>query len=172
VVLQDYNKGVLTREVVTAVRDAAGEAGVPIVVDPKRRGFFDYGGVTVFKPNKRELEDALGDFVHPDDPEWMESTRVRLGCAHLLVTLGDQGMALQTEEGRLVRLPAAAQAVFDVSGAGDTVSAAVAVALAAGADVTEAAILANHAAAVEVGRPGVQTVTPREIRAHVSAWPD
>jgi D-beta-D-heptose 7-phosphate kinase/D-beta-D-heptose 1-phosphate adenosyltransferase len=172
VVVQDYNKGVLTPPVIDAVTSAAGKAGVPIVVDPKRRGFFGYAGATVFKPNERELEDALGDFVHPEDEAWMEATRRRLACRHLLVTLGDRGMALQTEEGRLVRLPTAAQSVYDVSGAGDTVVAALAVMLAAGADVSEAAFVANHAAAVEVGRAGVQTVTPDEIAAHISAWPD
>ena len=172
IVVQDYNKGVLTGVVVQAVRDLGERSGLPVVVDPKRRGFFEYAGATVFKPNERELEDALGDFVHPDDEAWMEATRRRLACRHLLVTLGDRGMALQTDEGRLVLLPTAAQGIFDVSGAGDTVSAAVAVAMAAGASVTEAAVLANHAAAVEVGRPGVQTVTPDEIEAHLLAWPD
>jgi len=81
-------------------------------------------------------------------------------------------MALQTEAGSLVRLPAAAQGVYDVSGAGDTVSAVVAVALARGASIDEAALLANHAAAVEVGRPGVHTVSPADIAAHARAWPD
>jgi len=172
VVVQDYNKGVLTQEVVAATTVAAERAGIPLIVDPKRRGFFGYAGATVFKPNTRELEDALGDFVHPDDEGWMEGVRVRLGCKNLLVTLGGEGMALQTAEGQLVRLPTAAQGVYDVSGAGDTVVATVAVAMASGASATEAAILANHAAAVEVGRPGVQTVTPEEIRAHIGAWPE
>ena len=172
VVLQDYNKGVLRGELVEVVKSVAERSDLPVIVDPKRRGFFCYAGATVFKPNKRELEDALGDFIHPDDEAWMEGTRARLGCANLLVTLGDQGMALQTAAGRLVRLPTAAQGVYDVSGAGDTVVAAVAVALAVGATVLEAAILANHAAAVEVGMPGVHTVTPDEVRAHLRARPD
>jgi D-beta-D-heptose 7-phosphate kinase/D-beta-D-heptose 1-phosphate adenosyltransferase len=172
IVVQDYNKGVLTGTVLDTLRDVAESSGLPMVVDPKRRGFFEYAGATVFKPNQRELQDALGDFVHPDDEEWMEATRRGLRCRHLLVTLGDRGMALQTEGGCLLRLPAAAQGVYDVSGAGDTVSAAVAVALAVGATVPEAAVLANHAAAVEVGRPGVETVTPDEIRTHLMAWPD
>jgi D-beta-D-heptose 7-phosphate kinase/D-beta-D-heptose 1-phosphate adenosyltransferase len=161
-VVQDYNKGVLTREVVEAVRATAERSGIPVIVDPKRRGFFEYAGATVFKPNEREL----------DDEAWMEATRRRLACSHLLVTLGDRGMALQTDAGHLVRLATAAQGVYDVSGAGDTVSATLAVAMAAGATVTEAAVLANHAAAVEVGRPGVQTVAPDEITAHLQAWPD
>lgn len=172
VVVQDYNKGVLTRAVIAAVRESSEGRGLPLVVDPKRRSFFDYEGATVFKPNRRELEDSLGDFVHPEDETWMEGARRRLGCRHLLLTLGDQGMALQTEEGRLMRLATVAQGVYDVSGAGDTVSAVVATALAAGGSVTEASILANHAAALEVTRPGVQTVAPDEIRAHLRAWPD
>lgn len=169
VVVQDYNKGVMTRGVIGAVLAAAADR--PVVVDPKRRAFFDYAGATVFKPNRRELEEALGDVVHSEDEAWMEATRTRLSCRHLLVTLGERGMALQTEEGRLVRLQAAAQGVYDVSGAGDTVSAAVAVALAVGASVEEAARLANHAAAVEVGRPGVQTVSPADVSAHARAFP-
>lgn len=168
-VIQDYDKGVLTSGVIRASLDAAEERAIPVVVDPKRRSFFSYARATVFKPNRREVEDALGESVHPDREEWMEELRRRLGCRNLLVTLGDRGMALQTEAGRLIRLGATAQEVYDVSGAGDTVSAAVAVALAAGATPAEAAALANHAAAVEVRRPGVRTVTPGEITAHVSA---
>jgi len=169
VVAQDYNKGALTPTVIRAVMEASAAHGIPVVVDPKRRNFLAYGGATVFKPNARELADALGVPIHPGDSGWMESTRRRLGCAHLLVTLGERGMAVQTAEDGLLRLPTAAQAVFDVSGAGDTVSATVAVALAAGASIGEAALLANHAAAVEVGKPGVQIVRPEEIRAHVRA---
>jgi len=171
VVVQDYNKGVMTGRVIEALLSTADTFERPVVVDPKRRGFFDYGGATVLKPNRRELQDALGHFVRPDDEEWMEATRQRLSCTHLLLTLGEQGMALQTG-GRLIRLPAAARGVYDVSGAGDTVSAAVAVALAVGASMEEAARLANHAAAVEVGKPGVQTVSPADIAAHARAFPD
>jgi D-beta-D-heptose 7-phosphate kinase/D-beta-D-heptose 1-phosphate adenosyltransferase len=170
-VVQDYNKGVLTPAVIDAVLEAGSAHGVPCVVDPKRRNFFAYPGVTVFKPNARELADALGAFIHPDDPAWMEDVRGRLGCEHLLVTLGDQGMALQTASREHVRLPTLAQSVYDVSGAGDTVTAAVAVALGAGASPTEAAALANHAAAVEVTKAGVQTVSLAEIEAHVRVHP-
>ncbi|HUP51968.1 MAG TPA: PfkB family carbohydrate kinase [Longimicrobiales bacterium] len=170
-VVQDYNKGVLTPAVIDALLEAGSAHGVPCIVDPKRRNFFAYPGVTVFKPNARELADALGAFIHPDDPAWMEDVRGRLGCEHLLVTLGDQGMALQTASREHVRLPTLAQSVYDVSGAGDTVTAAVAVALGAGASLAEAAALANHAAAVEVTKAGVQTVSPAEIEAHVRAHP-
>jgi D-beta-D-heptose 7-phosphate kinase/D-beta-D-heptose 1-phosphate adenosyltransferase len=165
IVLEDYNKGVLVADVIDAALDAGRAAGIPVIVDPKSRSFFDYGGCTVFKPNLPELAAALRDRVHPDDPEWMEDARARLGCAHLLLTLGEGGMALATESGGYVRVPTVARSVYDVSGAGDTVVATVAVALAAGASVEEAALIANHAAGVEVGKAGVATVAPGELRA-------
>ena len=168
IVVQDYDKGVLAAEVVAAVRDAARERRVAWVVDPKRRSFFAYGGATVFKPNARELSDALGEPVHPDDGPWMEATRARLDCEHLLLTLGDRGMALQSAGVPLVRCGAVAREVYDVSGAGDTVTAAVALTLAAGASMVEATAFANDAAAVEVGKSGVQTVSPDEIREHAA----
>ena len=165
-VVQDYDKGVLVSSVIGAVREAAAGGSIPWVVDPKRRSFFAYAGATVLKPNGRELGDALGDAVRVDDASWMDATRARLGCEHLLVTLGERGMALQSRAMPLTTLPAVARDVFDVSGAGDTVTAVVALALAAGATAWEAASLANYAAAVEVAKSGVRTVSPEEIRNH------
>jgi D-beta-D-heptose 7-phosphate kinase/D-beta-D-heptose 1-phosphate adenosyltransferase len=164
IVLEDYNKGVLTKAVIEAALAAGRAKGIPVVVDPKSRFFFDYVGATVFKPNQAELEAALREPVRANDADWLERTRERLGCEHLLITLGDEGMALMTALGEHVRVPSAARAVFDVSGAGDTVTAALAVALAAGATVEEAAVLANHAAGIEVGKLGVATVSPAELR--------
>lgn len=166
-VMEDYNKGVLVPAVIEAVKEAAVARGAPTVVDPKRRNFFAYAGVTVFKPNAKELADALGTFIHPDDTEWMEATRSRLACEHLLLTLGERGIALQSRQGGHLRVPTAARSVYDVSGAGDTVTAAVGACLAAGGTAAEAAILANHAAAVEVTKSGVATVSPEEILEHV-----
>lgn len=166
-VLEDYNKGVLTPLVIEAALSIANRRGIPVVVDPKFRNFFAYGGATVFKPNLLELSTALQGPVYADDPEWMESVRARLGCAHLLVTLGEGGMALLTEDGEYVRVPTVARSVYDVSGAGDTVTAVVAMALGAGASPAEAAVLANHAAGIEVGKAGVATVSPDELRATI-----
>lgn len=164
IVLEDYNKGVLTRRIIHAAIAAGRDYDLPVVVDPKSRLFFDYGGATVFKPNQSELEAALREPIRYDDPEWLQHTRDRLGCANLLVTLGEEGMALMTSVGEHVRVPTVARSVFDVSGAGDTVTAALAVALAAGATPIEAAILANHAAGIEVGKMGVATVSPEELK--------
>ena len=164
--LEDYNKGVLVPPVTRSVLKASVDSKVPSIVDPKRQRFFDYDGVTVFKPNAKELEDALGEPLRPEDGAWMESVRERLGCEHLLLTLGEQGMALQSAGADTVLLPTVARAVYDVSGAGDTVTAVLSVSLAAGATMVEASVLANHAAALEVAKAGVATVTPSEILAH------
>lgn len=160
VILEDYNKGAL----VPAVIDAALATGRPVVVDPKARNFFAYRGATVFKPNLGELEAAVQSPVGVDDAEWMEGMRRQLGCEHLLITLGEDGMALMTADAEYVRVPAVARAVYDVSGAGDTVTATVAVGLAVGAGIAEAAVLANLAAAIEVGKLGVAVVTPEDLR--------
>jgi D-beta-D-heptose 7-phosphate kinase/D-beta-D-heptose 1-phosphate adenosyltransferase len=168
-IVQDYDKGVLAPPVIGAILEVTGARRIPWIVDPKRRSFFAYPGATVFKPNARELGDALGAAIRPDESGWMEATRERIECESLLLTLGERGMALQTRGAPLVRLPAVGREVYDVSGAGDTVTAAVALTLAAGATTAEAAELANHAAAVEVAKSGVQTVSPSEIRVHVRA---
>jgi len=169
-ILEDYNKGVLVPAVISEALEIARRIGAPTVVDPKRRNFFEYSGATVFKPNSKELADALGEFIHPDDADWMEATRRRMGCDNLLLTLGERGMALQTSGVEFVRVPTVARAVYDVSGAGDTVTAMMAVAMAAGATPGEAAVLANHAAAIEVGKAGVATVSPDELLDHTREY--
>ena len=167
VVLEDYDKGVLVPAVIDAALDAARRRDLPVVVDPKARHFFSYGGCTVFKPNKAELADALRASVAGDDPGWMDRTRKHLECENLLVTLGSDGMALMTAAGEHLRVPAVARSVYDVSGAGDTVTAIMAATLAAGGSVEEGAVLATHAAGIEVGKAGVVTVAPEEILASV-----
>jgi len=167
VVIEDYNKGVVVPAVIDAALGAAQELGLPTIADPKRRNFFAFGGVTVFKPNAKELEDALGSFLHPEDADWMRRTRERLECEHLLLTLGERGVALESAEAGYLRVPTVARAVYDVSGAGDTVTAVVATVLAAGGSAAEAAVLANHSAAVEVAKTGVATVSPGEILGHI-----
>lgn len=166
-VLEDYNKGVLVPAVITAAIEAAGLRGIPSVVDPKFRNFFAYRGATIFKPNRRELESALGASVNLDDVGALPSTFERLGVAHLLLTLGERGMALVASDGEVRQIPTTAREVYDVVGAGDTVTAYLATALAAGATPLESAVIANYAAGVEVGKLGAATVSPEEI---VEAW--
>lgn len=164
-VLEDYNKGVLVADVIAHAIARARARGVPIIVDPKFRNFFAYRGATVFKPNRRELESALGAAVHLDDAGALPATLERLGAQHLLLTLGERGMALVSPDGQVQRIPTTAREVYDVVGAGDTVTAYLATSLAAGATAMEAAVVANFAAGVEVGKLGAATVTPQEILA-------
>lgn len=163
--LEDYNKGVLAPAAVAAALAAATRRGIPVVVDPKFRRFFSFSGATVFKPNRRELEAALGaavDFAHQDA---LPDALARLGVTYLLVTLGADGMLLVEQGGGTRHIPSLARAVYDVSGAGDTVTAWLGTAMAAGATVLEAAQLASYAAGIEVGKVGVATVSPDEVLA-------
>ena len=169
IVLEDYDKGVLVPSVIESALDVARRRKIPVVVDPKARHFFSYAGCTVFKPNRAELAGALRAPVRAEDPEWMEQTRRRLECDALLVTLGADGMALTTADGTHLRVPAAARSVYDVSGAGDTVISVIAATLAAGGALEEGAVLATHAAGIEVGKAGVVTVAPEELLATVRA---
>ena len=162
-VLEDYNKGVLVPAVITRTIEAARARGIPIVVDPKYRNFFLFRGATVFKPNRRELEAALGAAVDLEHPEALPETFRRLGVDYLLLTLGERGMALLAANGPVRRVPTVAREVYDVVGAGDTVTAYLAATLAAGGSAEEAAVIANFAAGVEVGKLGAATVTPDEV---------
>ena len=163
--LEDYNKGALAPPLIKAVMEAARRRGIPIVVDPKYRQFFEYAGATVFKPNRRELESALGAAVNLKDARALPEALARLKVDNLLVTLGEEGMLLITKDGGSTHIPSMARRIFDVSGAGDTVTAWLGTALAAGASLREAAQLANYAAGVEVGKPGVATVSLDEVLA-------
>lgn len=163
-VLEDYNKGVLVPAVIRAAMDAARERDLPIVVDPKFRNFFAFAGATIFKPNRRELESALGAAVELGDLAALPRVLERLDTQHLLLTLSEQGMALLSRDGSLERIPTTAREVFDVVGAGDTVTAYLGTMLAVGASSLEAAIIANYAAGVEVGKAGAATVAPEEVR--------
>jgi D-beta-D-heptose 7-phosphate kinase/D-beta-D-heptose 1-phosphate adenosyltransferase len=168
-VLEDYNKGVLVPEVIEAAIAAARARAIPIVVDPKFRNFFSYAGATIFKPNLRELEAALGATIDLEHPEALPSMLARLGVANILLTLGERGMVLFGAEHEPLRIPTAAREVFDVVGAGDTVTAFLAGMLAAGATPSEAATIANTAAGIEVGKLGAATVTPEELLAYLAS---
>jgi len=166
VVFEDYNKGLLAPSLIRAAMTAATARAVPIVVDPKYHSFFEYAGATVFKPNRRELSQVIPgiDLGSASD---LAAAVARLQVAHLLLTLGAGGMVLVSRDGAPAPhlIASLAREVFDVSGAGDTVTAWVASALAAGATAIEAAELANLAASVEVARAGVATVSPEEVLA-------
>jgi rfaE bifunctional protein kinase chain/domain len=163
IALEDYNKGVLVSAVIGKAIEWAGKRSIPSIVDPKYRNFFAYRGATIFKPNRRELESALGAAVDLEHPEALPATFDRLGVEHLLLTLGERGMALISADGEIGRIPTTAREVYDVVGAGDTVTAYLATMLAAGGAPAEAAVIANFAAGVEVGKLGAATVTREEV---------
>jgi rfaE bifunctional protein kinase chain/domain len=173
-ILEDYNKGVLVTPVIEHAVAAARKKGIPVVVDPKYRNFFAYKGATIFKPNRRELEAALGAAVDVEHPRTLPGLVEKLGVEAILLTLSERGMAL-IEKGATVkkgvhRIPTTAHDVYDVVGAGDTVTAYLAAMLASGATPLEAAIIANFAAGVEVGKLGAATVTTQEVLAAFDAY--
>lgn len=162
-VFEDYNKGVLTPALITPIMQHAKSREMPTVVDPKYKNFFAYNGATVFKPNRRELESALGAAVDLEHVEALPEALRRLGVEHLLLTLGEAGMALIAADGEVGRVPTTAHEVYDVVGAGDTVTAYLATMLAAGGTPAEAAVIANFAAGVEVAKLGAATVSIDEV---------
>jgi D-beta-D-heptose 7-phosphate kinase/D-beta-D-heptose 1-phosphate adenosyltransferase len=165
VILQDYNKGVLTPGIIEEVTRLATGEGKLVTADPKFENFFLYKSVYLFKPNRRETEVALGRPLRTKgdlEKAGREMLR-RLGCHAVLLTGGEEGMWLCEDEGPSTYLPTRAREVYDVSGAGDTVISVVTLAAASGATLKEAAWLANHAAGVEVAKFGISTVSPEEL---------
>ncbi len=163
VLFEDYNKGVLAPALIRSAMAAATEKHLPTVVDPKFSSFFEYAGATVFKPNRRELSSAIPG-IDLGSAADLQQAVTRLAADNLLLTLGAGGMVLVTKgEPRPHLIESLARTVYDVSGAGDTVTAWVGTALAGGATPIEAAEIANIAASVEVTKPGVATVSPAEV---------
>ncbi|ROR29614.1 bifunctional D-glycero-beta-D-manno-heptose-7-phosphate kinase/D-glycero-beta-D-manno-heptose 1-phosphate adenylyltransferase HldE [Inmirania thermothiophila] len=162
VVLSDYGKGTL-REVGTLI-EAARAAGVPVLVDPKGRDFGRYRGASLVTPNLAEFEAVVGPCA--GEAELVErGLRLLADCGieALLVTRGEHGMSLVRPGEAPLHLPARAREVYDVTGAGDTVIAVVAAALAAGAALPEATALANLAAGLVVAKLGAATVSVPEL---------
>jgi len=162
-VFEDYNKGVIVPGIIEAGMRQALRRKIPVVVDPKFRNFFQYAGATIFKPNQRELEAALGASFDVNTFDSVQASLERLQTENLLLTLGEQGMLLITKGGSTTAIRAVARQVYDVVGAGDTVTAYLAAILAAGGSANEAAEVANLAAGIEVGKLGAATVSPDEL---------
>jgi D-beta-D-heptose 7-phosphate kinase/D-beta-D-heptose 1-phosphate adenosyltransferase len=165
VILSDYGKGALAEGVAESVLARAGALGHPAIVDPKGRDFSRYLGATVVAPNRAELAAATGsDGARGFEAEAARALIARFGFPAVLATLGRDGMLLVTEA-EVLALPAEARDVFDVSGAGDTVVATFAAAMAAGAPLAEAAALANVAAGLVVAKVGTAVVRREELAA-------
>jgi D-beta-D-heptose 7-phosphate kinase / D-beta-D-heptose 1-phosphate adenosyltransferase len=174
IILSDYAKGVLTPETIAALMPLRGAA--PVVVDPKHRDFTRYRGATTLTPNLRELETAANAALDPDDVEAIGAAARRLvreaALESMVVTLGDRGMLVVPAEGTPLAVPATKREVYDVTGAGDTAIAVLAVALAARAPLHAAAQLANTAAGIAVGQVGAVAVETGRIRDALASRPD
>jgi D-beta-D-heptose 7-phosphate kinase/D-beta-D-heptose 1-phosphate adenosyltransferase len=165
IVLSDYAKGVLSDSVTRAAIDAARAAGKIVIVDPKSKNFMRYRGATMLTPNRLELQQACGQECLTDAEVIAGARRIldQKICDCMIVTRGKDGMSVIGADDLTVHLPTAARQVFDVSGAGDTVVAAISLGLAAGGEVVQAASVANIAAGIVVGKRGTATVTTGEV---------
>jgi rfaE bifunctional protein kinase chain/domain len=160
VIMQDYNKGVLTKEVITGVIDLCKKSGKHVYVDPKFHNFFEYKDVTLFKPNRKEVGDVLGMVIDGDGAVSEAGKKLigRLNCKYLVLTRGEKGMRFFTKAKGFpigMNILTRARKVADVSGAGDTVISTIAVMLAGGADIVAAVMLANRAAGIVCEEVGI-----------------
>lgn len=166
VILSDYGKGVLTDRVVQHTIRAARARRIPVIVDPKGADYARYRGAAIVTPNLKELGEAAGGAVKGDADIAAAARRVvaAAGIAAMVATRGSEGLSVVPAEGDAVHIRAEAREVFDVSGAGDTVVATLALALATGMELATAAALANLAGGVVVGKVGTSPVTAEELR--------
>jgi rfaE bifunctional protein kinase chain/domain len=170
IILEDYNKGVLTRNLVHEIIDIARKNKKVITVDPKFNNFFDYTDVTVFKPNRKESEEALGRRLKSIEEAETAAREIqqRLHAENVLMTMSELGMLLIEQSGESSRVATTARKVADVSGAGDTVIATLTMALVSGTSVREAAALANLAGGIVCGEVGIVPIDP--VLLQTSAW--
>jgi rfaE bifunctional protein kinase chain/domain len=163
VVMSDYGKGALSN--IRGMMDIARKAGKPVLVDPKGDDYSRYGGATLLKPNRNELREVVGRWADDDDlARRALALRDQLGVGALLLTRSDAGMSLY-DAGGVIHERALAREVYDVSGAGDTVIATMAVMLAAGASMADAMRLANRAAGIVVAKLGTAVCSLDELAA-------
>lgn len=161
VVLSDYNKGVLSR--VQGMIALTKQLGIPVLVDPKGTDYSRYRGASLVTPNRSEMTQAVGQWQDEEElNRKSQELRAQLDLEALLITRSEQGMTLFTQEGRS-HVDAQAQEVYDVSGAGDTVLATLAVTRAAGLSWSEAMLWANKAGGIVVGKLGTSIVTAEEL---------
>ncbi|MFA6086210.1 D-glycero-beta-D-manno-heptose-7-phosphate kinase [Mucilaginibacter sp.] len=164
VLLSDYNKGLLTANLLSEVIALCNAAGIKTIVDPKGLDFSKYQGVSIIKPNRKEASLATGIVIKDNDSLERACIKIKeiTNCEAVVVTMSEDGIAIY-ENNELSIIPTKAMGVVDVTGAGDTVIASIAIALASGYSLKEACDFANHAAAIVVSKVGSATATLQEI---------
>ncbi len=172
VILQDYNKGVLTKSLINNTIDIALKHNKFVTVDPKFNNFREYKSVTLFKPNRKETEDAFGIRIQNEEDLFNAAGMIfqELGCKYLMITLGDKGSIIFDGPDKFRRFPTIAKTAVDVSGAGDTVIATLTTALTAGAEIEEAAFLSNFAGGMVCEIPGVVPIKLEQLFNEISEY--
>ena len=170
IIIEDYNKGVVVKDLIHAIIALAQKHNTPVTIDPKFNNFFEYQNVTVFKPNKKETEEALGKKLNTENDVLAAGTMLleRLNAENILLTRSEKGMTLFEKNGKVTHIPTHALAVADVSGAGDTVIATLTAMLASGATVSEASLLANIAGGIVCGEVGIVPIDPEHLHTAIS----
>jgi D-glycero-beta-D-manno-heptose-7-phosphate kinase len=165
IIVSDYAKGVVTRDFLDALRLLVANSSIPVVVDPKVQHADLYRSFTMITPNNLEASQMSG--IEIGDEESLiragRSLLQQLACESVLITRGKDGMSLFHHDGQIVHIPTVAQRVFDVTGAGDTVIAAVTLGIVAGLSAQDAALLANLAAGIVVGEVGTAAVSSAQL---------
>ena len=166
IVVADYGKGVVTRSLMDGMRSLSQGSQTILAVDPTVRNVALYKDVTLITPNHYEAQQMSGIQIEDDQSLRRAGAHLleELGCQTVLITQGDKGMTLFEGNGKTTQIPTVARKVFDVSGAGDTVIATLALALAAGLTARQAAVLANLAAGVVVGEIGTAAVAASRLK--------
>lgn len=175
IILEDYNKGVLTKEMIHSVVSFAKLNKKKILVDPKFENFFEYKDIFLFKPNRKELEDAILKRTDGLDEltERAKDFMKKINCENLVLTLGEHGMLLienNSDGMKMERVPTHARKVSDVSGAGDTVISTIAVCLAGNASVKDSVKIANFAAGLVVEEVGIVPIYKDKLIEHISEF--
>jgi D-glycero-beta-D-manno-heptose-7-phosphate kinase len=173
IILSDYNKGLLTAALTEGLIGLARRHHCIITGDPKPANLHKFKGVTLISPNQSEAEQAAGIKIRDAESLLAAGRKIlaELECEAVLITRGEEGMALFERDGHVSHIPTVAQEVYDVSGAGDTVISTLTLILAAGGNFREAAVAANCAAGITVGTVGVATTTPAELKRWIGAEP-
>jgi D-beta-D-heptose 7-phosphate kinase/D-beta-D-heptose 1-phosphate adenosyltransferase len=177
VIVSDYAKGVVSEQLMTRLHKLLADIRLqedrplPLIVDPKPVNLHMFVGATIMTPNHHEAESMSGMAVTDEQSLLAAARHIReeIDCKALLVTRGEAGMALLQEDDTLVTIPTMAKEVYDVTGAGDTVAATLALGLAAGCSMKDAAVLANYAAGIVVGKVGTASVSSRELQDALAA---